>query len=99
RSGLYAAQLRRELAVRNRAWAAGRVHVESYGSEPVIVYGPDDAPPGTRHGNFFDAAYAAILKRAEWARRLNKAHTGRRTLPRTERPWCELDSSTSSDAL
>jgi len=98
RSGLYAAQLRRELAARNRAWAAGRVHVESYGSEPVIVYGPD-TPPGTRHGNFFDAAYAAILKRPEWARRLNKAHTGRRTLPRTERPWCELDSSTSSDAL
>jgi hypothetical protein len=99
RSGLYGAQLRRELAVRNRAWATGRVHVESYGADPVIVYGPEDAPGVMRHGNFFDAAYAAILERPEWARRLKKAHTGRRTLPRAERPWCELDSSTSSDAL
>jgi hypothetical protein len=96
-SGFYAALLRRELAVRNRAWAPGRVHVESHGNDPVIVYGPNAL--GTRHGNFFDAAYAAILKRPEWVRRLKKAHTGRRTLPRTERPWCELDSSTSSDAL
>jgi hypothetical protein len=98
-SGLYAAQLRRELAVRNRAWARGRVHVESYGGDPVIVYAPDDSSGPVRHGNFFDPAYAAILASPEWKWRLNKAHTGRRTLPRTERPWCELDSSTSSDAL
>ena len=52
-----------------------------------------------RHGNFFDRAYAAIVQRKDWARRLKKAHTGRRTLPRAERTWCELDSSTSSDAL
>ena len=94
-AGLYAASLRRELAVRNRRWARGRLHVESYGDEPVIVYAPD----GERHGNFFDPAYAAILARPDWARRLKKAHTGRRSLPRGERPWCELDSSTSSDAL
>lgn len=94
-AGGYPAQLRRELALRNRCWARGRLHVESYGVEPVIVYGPDN----DRHGNFFDPAYEAIRGRADWMRRLRKAHTGRRSLPRAERPWCELDSSTSSDAL
>ena len=95
--GFYAAQLRRELGLRNRRWAHGRAHVESYGGEPVIVYSPEES--GIRHGNFFDPAYAAILARMDWMGRLKKAHTGRRTLPRAERPWCELDSSTSSDAL
>ena len=94
-AGWCSAQLRRELAARNRRWARGRLHVESYGGEPVIVYAPD----GDHHGNFFDPAYTAILARPGWARRLKKAHTGRRTLPRAERSWCELDSSTSSDAL
>jgi len=97
--GFFAAQLRRELALRNRRWARGRAHVESYGSEAVVVYSPEDESGLIRHGNFFDPAYAAILARSDWARRLKKAHTGRRTLPRAERPWCELDSSTSSDAL
>ena len=94
-AGWCAAPLRRELALRNRRWARGRVHVESYGGEPVIVY----APNADHHGNFFDPAYKAILARPDWARRLKKAHTGRRSLPSAERPWCELDSSTSSDAL
>jgi hypothetical protein len=98
-SGSYAAQLRRELAQRNRHWARGRAHVESYGSEAVVVYPPVDSSGSLRHGNFFDPAYAAILQNPEWMRRLKKAHTGRRTLPRADRPWCELDSSTSSDAL
>jgi hypothetical protein len=98
-SGIYAAQLRRELAARNRAWARGRAHVESYGGEPVIVYAPDETPGVVRHGNFYDAAYAAILARLDWTRRLQKAHTGRRNLPRNVRPWCELDSAMSSDAL
>ena len=94
---MFAAQLRRELALRNHRWSYGRAHVESYGGEAVIVYSPEE--DGTRHGNFFDPAYAAILARPDWMRRLKKAHTGRRTLPRAERRWCELDSSTSSDAL
>ena len=99
-AGLYAGALRRELALRNRHWARGRAHVESYGGEPVIVYAPEDIGSNrVCHGNFFDPAYAAILARPEWARRLKKAHTGRRSLPRADRPWCELDSSTSSDAL
>ena len=95
----YAAQLRRELALRNRRWGRGRPHVESYGSEAVIVYSPEDTMGVMRHGNFFDPAYSAILARPDRSRRLKKAHTGRRTLPKAERPWCELDSSTSSDAL
>ncbi len=94
-AGVCAAPLRRELALRNRRWAHGRLHVQSYGTEPVIVYSPD----GNCHGNFFGPAYAAILERQDWMRRLKKAHTGRRSLPQAERPWCELDSSTSSDAL
>ena len=98
-SGLYAAELRRELALRNRRWARGRAHAQSYGSEAVIVYSPDERFGVVRHGNFYDPAYAAIIARSDWSRRLKKAHTGRRTLPKAERPWCELDSSTSSDAL
>ena len=73
--------------------------MESYGSDPVVVYSPEDSSGAVRHGNFFDSSYSAILERPDWMRRLKKAHTGKRTLPRTERPWCELDSSTSSDAL
>jgi len=92
----YATQLRRELALRNRVYARGRAHVESYGGAPVIVYAPENG----RHGNFFDSAYAAIVARPAWERRLRKAHAqARRSLPKAERPWRELDSSTSSDAL
>ena len=96
KSGLYASQLRNELMARNRAYARGRLHVESFGSSPVIVY----VPEGERHGNFFDPAYAAITERAEWFRRFDKIHAqGRRSLPKAERRWRELDSSMSSDAL
>ena len=81
-------------------YARGRAHVESYGSAPVIVYEPD----GGQHGNFFDAAYAAILARPEWMRRFDKVHAqAARSLPKpqsdTARRWRELDSSMSSDAL
>jgi hypothetical protein len=84
-----------ELGLRNRRWSRGRVHVESYGNPPVIVY----APESLRHGNFFDAAFAAIAARPEWMRRFNKIHAQGRSLPRAERRWRELDSSMSSDAL
>jgi hypothetical protein len=95
-SGLYAARLRNEIALRNRLYARGRLHAESYGSSPVIVY----APEGGRHGNFFDAAYAAICSRPDWLRRFDKIHAqARRSLPKVERRWRELDSSMSSDAL
>ncbi len=96
-SGLsgYGARLRQELIARNRVYAAGKTHVESYGSFPVIVYAPEDG----MHGNFFDEAYAAIAQRPEWMRRFDKIHAQGRSLPKTERRWRELDSSMSSDAL
>jgi hypothetical protein len=111
RSSWYASELRRELGLRNQRWAQGRPHVESYGSPPVIVYAPEhptyenlsaETPLGSkRHGNFFDAAYAAISSRPEWLRRFDKIHAQGRALPRAEsgRRWRELDSSMSSDAL
>jgi hypothetical protein len=92
----YASTLRQELRARNRRYALGRVHAESYGGAPVIVYAPEDG----RHGNFFDPAYCAITERPEWMRRFDKIHAQAvRSLPRTERRWRELDSSMSSDAL
>jgi hypothetical protein len=97
KAGWHAAELRRELSVRNRVWASGRAHVESYGSQPVIVYEPHEGS----HGNFFEASYEAISGRAEWMRRFNKVHAQGRALPKAEsgRRWRELDSSMSSDAL
>jgi len=95
-----AVELRRELCARNLAFARTKqlAHVLSYGEVPVIVYCPEAA--GTRHGNFFDPSYAAIVKRPDWARRLDKIHPqGRRALPRADRTWRELDSCMSSDAL
>jgi len=96
----FASELRRELCARNAALArnARLLHVESYGSAPVIVYAPE--ADGRRHGNFIPSSYAQMLKRPEWARRMEKIHTsGRRSLPKADRAWRELDSSMSSDAL
>lgn len=89
----YAGELRRELGERNRLWAKGRAHVESYGDPPVIVYAPEppaaeDLSAGTqaqaaRHGNFFDASYVAIQSQ-DWMRRFDKIHAQGRALPRAE---------------
>lgn len=91
--------MRQELAARNRIWASGRLHVESFGSDPVIVYAPEDG----RHGNFYDPAYEEICARPEWAKRFNKVHAQGRSLPKfiddPKRKWRELDSCMSSDAL
>jgi hypothetical protein len=95
-TSLFASRLRMELGARNRLHAQGRLHVESYGNPPVIVYAPEE---DTRHGNFFDAAFAAITARPEWSRRFEKIHAQARSLPKSERKWRELDSSMSSDAL
>jgi restriction endonuclease-like protein len=71
---------------------------ESYGSSPVVVYEPYQ--DGVRHGNFLDESYASILQNQEWQKRLLKAHAqAKRSLPRRDRKWMELDSSMSSDAL
>jgi hypothetical protein len=111
RASLYAAELRRELRERNRLWARGRAHVESYGAPPVIVYAPEHSTVegplmglplrDGRHGNFFDNAYAAITTRPDWMRRFDKIHAQGKALPKAEsgRRWRELDSSMSSDAL
>jgi hypothetical protein len=96
---LRAGQLRAELALRNRLYARGHPHVESYGGNPVVVYAPEDG----RHGNFYPPAYAAIAEHPEWIRRFDKIHTQGRSLPRPQidpaRKWRELDSCMSSDAL
>jgi len=95
-----AIELRRDLCARNLAFARTKqlAHVLSYGEMPVIVYCPETSI--TRHGNFFDSSYAAILKRSDWARRLDRIHPqGRRALPQADRAWRELDSCMSSDAL
>ncbi len=95
-TSFYANQLRQEIAARNRRYARDRLHVESYGGAPVVVY----APEGNRHGNFFDPAYAAISANPAWMRRFNKVHAqAARSLPKAERRWRELDSCSSSDAL
>jgi len=95
----YAAALRAELAERNRLHARAFPHVESYGSDTVIVYAPEDQ----RHGNFYPPAYDAILANPAWFRRFEKIHSHGRSLPKPEidpaRKWRELDSSMSSDAL
>lgn len=96
----YAAELRRELSVRNRRYAAnhGLPSRESYGDPPVICYLP--AEDGSSHGNFLPETYRAILKNENWRKRLGKVHSqARHTLPREEWRWRELDASTSSDAL
>ena len=96
KTSFYANLLREEIRLRNQEYARGRSHVESYGSAPVIVYAPEVG----RHGNFLDAAYTEIAARPEWMRRFGKVHAqASRSLPRAERRWRELDSSTSSDAL
>jgi hypothetical protein len=96
----YARALRREIIFRNRKLVEKHTlpATSSYGSDAVVVYSCDDE--ATSHGNFFPETYAAILKRPEWRKRLEKPHTGRRHLPRHESSkWRELDSCTSSDAL
>ncbi len=96
----YPSSLRRELCERNHKFAQKHKldYVLSYGAEPVVVYAPNHA--GDCHGNFYGPSYGAIVKRPEWARRLDKIHAqGRRALPRADRRWRELDSCISSDAL
>lgn len=99
-SAHFAAELRRELCARNAEYARCHAlsHVESYGGTPVTVYAPE--ADGLRHGNFYAASYRSIMQRETWVRRFDKVHAqGRRSLPRAERRWRELDSCTSSDAL
>lgn len=95
----FAGQLRAELAERNRLYARAYPHVESYGSDPVIVY----EPANERHGNFYPPSYRTICSNPAWMRRFEKIHSQRKSLPSPQfdsaRKWRELDSCMSSDAL
>ena len=98
--GNRASLLRQELIARNRSYATwnGLPHVMSYGESPVVVYPQSEC--GRYHGNFIPASYRVILGEPRWRKRLEKVHAqGRRCLPEGDRPWHELDSSVSSDAL
>jgi len=76
-------------------------HITSLREGGAIIYSPSE--DGRRHGNFLSRSYAAILDHEPWRKRLAKAHTGKKKLAQLERettrPWCELDSCNSSDAL
>ena len=66
----------------------------------MVIYMPEAG----RHGNFIEASYRNILAHPDWRQRLLKAHTSKRQARPTGpdeviRPWCELDSANSSDAL
>ncbi|WP_263372787.1 PGN_0703 family putative restriction endonuclease [Granulicella aggregans] len=91
--------LRSELSLRSLRLAvlSGHLHERTDGQVPSILFGQDEHG---RHGNFHPDAYAAILQRADWAKRLEKVHTAsKRMKPRSNWQWKELDCSNSSDAL
>ncbi|WP_263382265.1 PGN_0703 family putative restriction endonuclease [Granulicella arctica] len=95
----YAADLRRELSVRNLQWALRHPgsHEVSLGNPPAILYREDDAG---NHGNFLADSYRRIRETPAWARRLTKVHTSaKRALLSRDPDRRELDSSNSSDAL
>jgi hypothetical protein len=91
-------QLRAQLSECGQKYAQAHVlaHQLSYGGVPAVVFESCD---DGRHGNFQPASYRAILRNPEWRRRLSKPHSQSKSLPRTDRRWCELDSCNSSDAL
>ena len=92
--------LRKQLADRAKRFATanGLTHYESCGPSPTILFSAE--PTASRHGNFNDKSYAAILANESWAKRLEKPHSQRQALPKDRRGDAkELDSSNSSDAL
>ena len=92
--------LRKELAERAKRFAtANRLpYYESCGQSPTIMFPPE--PETSRHGNFNDESYLAILANPSWAKRLKKPHPQRKALPKDRQASAmELDSSNSSDAL
>ena len=78
------------------AQAHGLPHQLSYGETPAVVF---EASEAGEHGNFLPSSYRAILQNPGWRRRLGKAHSQAKSLPRIGRNWRELDSCNSSDAL
>ena len=93
---LSSSALRREISARNLQRAVGHEHEMTYGEVASVIYRGDEAA----HGNFYAASYRAIVKRAEWVRRLEKSYTASARVPRSrDRRRYELDCANSSDAL
>ena len=91
-----AGQLRRELSFLNRQRARIHPHEHSFSSVPSFVFQESE----TGHGNFHPESYRAIQAHPEWSRRLAKAYTAGKWIPRRhDRTRCELDCANSSDAL
>jgi hypothetical protein len=91
-----AGQLRRELSLLNRQRARIHPHEHSFGSVPSFVFQESEAG----HGNFHPDSYRAIQAHPEWSRRLAKAYTAGKWIPRRhDRTRRELDCANSSDAL
>ncbi len=90
-------QLRQELSARNLAWAEHLAHETTYSRSPCVVHaGQEDGS----HGNFLAASWRRIQARPGWRRRLEKAYTAARQVPRSrDRQRGELEAATSSDAL
>ena len=90
--------LRKGLSERARCFATVK-ELTYYESRGGTVLFPEDAAT-SRHGNFIDASYAAILANTERATRLEKTHGQRKALPKDRQADAkELDSCNSSDAL
>lgn len=91
--------LRHELSLRSLQFASrhGYLFELSDGQAPSIIFGRDDEG---RHGNFHPDTYRRICANEQWARRLEKVHTAyKRSRPRSNWRWKELDCCNSSDAL
>ncbi|HMK22633.1 MAG TPA: hypothetical protein VK466_09880, partial [Terriglobales bacterium] len=95
-----AAELRRELSERARAYAGARAlpYCVSYGEQATVCF---EGFGIGQHGNFHPGSYGRILANPGWRARLFKVHTtAGRHLPKSENGRRrELDSCTSSDAL
>ncbi len=90
-------ELRRELSARNLAWATKLDHEATYGSVPCVIHAEQQEGG---HGNFLPASWRRIQSRTSWRRRLEKAYTAGKRVPRRHDRWRgELEAATSSDAL
>lgn len=106
RSKNYAGILRRELLRRAEAYVTHHeldAHVyRSRGKPPTVLFRSFQSEGKERHGNFHDESCAEIVRRPDWASRLQKPHSGKGKscfLECDAATACELDSCTSSDAL
>jgi len=89
-------QLRQEINARNIERGRDFDHEISASATPSVIY----CEAAGAHGNFLPAAYARIIANVAWRRRLKKAYTASRLVPRAaDRRRYELECASSSDAL